>query len=167
MILRALTLWPEWAWAVCHLGKDVENRPERAARMVLNVVEGEGGWLAIHAGKHVGGRPTLGGLDRAMEAFAQTPARAGWQIEGLSTDGYLHARGTYGPIAAPLHRSAIVAVARVRRGDPASPWANRGLAQIGLYNVHALHTPVLCSGKQGFWTVPPTVAATIYAQVIP
>ena len=29
MILHALTLWPEWAWAVCHLGKDVENRPEQ------------------------------------------------------------------------------------------------------------------------------------------
>lgn len=24
--LRALTLWPEWAYAVCHLGKNIENR---------------------------------------------------------------------------------------------------------------------------------------------
>lgn len=165
MILRALTLWPEWAWAVCHLGKDVENRPERIARMVLTVV-GDG-WLAIHAGKHVGGRPTLSSFDRALEAFAPTPARAGWQIEGLSTDGYLHARGVHGPIAEPLHRSAIVAVARVRRGDPASPWANRGLAQIGLCSVHTLHTPIPCPGKQGLWTVPPELAATVCAQVTP
>ena len=165
MILRALTLWPEWAWAVCHLGKDVENRSPGMARVVRNTV-GDG-WLAIHAGKHIGGRPSLRGSDGAWQAFAHCAAPAGWQIQGQGADGYLHAHGKLGSRAAPLYRAAIVAVARVSFPPPPSLWANSGLAQIGLYDVRTLPSPVPCSGKQGLWTVPADLSERVLAQVTP
>lgn len=172
MTLHALTLWPEWAWAVCHLGesrparaaqlvldtvgdgrlappagRDVKSRPARAAQMVLDTV-GDG-WLAIHAGAHRDGCPPLHSYLGSAAARA-IAARA----HGLSR-------------APPLHRSAIVAVARVGAPPSASPWGNADLAQLGLHNVRTLPSPIPCSRKQGLWTVPPELAATIYAQVTP
>ena len=68
--LRALTLWPEWAWAVCHLGKNVENRSWPIPRGMV------GETIAIHAGARFGGReipPAHAAGEIGAVAFA-----AGW-----------------------------------------------------------------------------------------
>lgn len=164
--LRALTLYPEWAWASCHLGKDVENRPERVAKMVLNVV-GDG-WLAIHAGQAVGGRESERLAQTSMDAVRKAADAAGWVTLRL---GGSIAISHIGEECAVLHRwitrSAIVALTRVGPGDPDSPWAVSGQAQIGLRDLFVLPEPVPCGGKQGLWTVPDDVAERVFAQVKP
>lgn len=45
----ALTLWPEWAYAVAHLGKDVENRSWPPPQTVIRKR------IAIHGGASIGG----------------------------------------------------------------------------------------------------------------
>lgn len=151
MILRAITLWPEWAWAICHLGKDVENRPARVARVVLSTV-GDG-WLAIHAGKHIGGRPGAVALHDGVHSLRYMAARAGVEIPSTRVRD--------------VPTSAIVAVARVKRGNPGSGWAVPGEGHIGLYDVRTLPSPVPCSGKQGLWTVPADLSERVLAQVTP
>lgn len=44
--MKALTLWPEWLFAVLYLGKRVENRPRRPAFYGLH----PGDWLAWNDG---------------------------------------------------------------------------------------------------------------------
>ncbi len=45
--IKALSIRQPWAWAIFHAGKDVENRPERIARMAGSLV---GQRIYIHAG---------------------------------------------------------------------------------------------------------------------
>lgn len=170
-LLRALTLHPEWAWASCYLGKGDENRPPRVAKMVLNVI-GDG-WLAIHAGKYVGGRAKWLAHREGIDALEDMAHRAGWVPRCLRPGEHglrfalrpdLH--GLRAPIVtAPLVTSAIVALTRVRPGNPDSPWAVPGQAQIGLRDLFVLPEPVPCSGKQGLWTVSDAVAVKVYAQL--
>lgn len=168
--LRALTLHPEWAWAICHLDKRVENRPERVARMVLNVV-GDG-WLAIHAGKHYGGRAGNASKWRALNVLIDRARYAGW---GFTDQPCLKRHDFYridpwrcGVRYMPsedLAKSSIVALTRVCRGDPDSPWSVPGQAQIGLRDLFVLPEPVPCGGKQGLWTVSDDVAERVLSQV--
>ena len=58
--LRALTLWPEWAWAIHHLDKRVENRG-------WPIPAGE--WFALHAGKS----PTGPGARPSCAPWPPTP----------------------------------------------------------------------------------------------
>lgn len=155
--LRALTLHPEWAWAICHLDKRVENRPERVARMVLNVV-GDG-WLAIHAGKHYAGRPGIRSGREGVGAVVKVAHAAGWPAKGDSLPPTT--RVSFDPVP----KSAIVALTRVSRGDPDSPWSVPGQAQIGLRDLFVLPEPVPCGGKQGLWTVSDDVAERVLAQL--
>lgn len=46
----AITLWPEWAYAVAHLGKNIENRTWEPPDGLL------GQMIAIHGGVSIGGR---------------------------------------------------------------------------------------------------------------
>lgn len=34
--MKALTVWPEWAWAIVHAGKNVENRTWAPGQMLLS-----------------------------------------------------------------------------------------------------------------------------------
>ena len=45
--VKALSIRQPWAWAILHAGKDVENRPERIARMAEKLI---GQRIYIHAG---------------------------------------------------------------------------------------------------------------------
>ena len=71
--LLALTLWPEWAYAITHLGKDVENRDWERLPTWLT-----GRYLAIHAGAHIGGGRRRWRRRRALTPSPSWPgARAG------------------------------------------------------------------------------------------
>lgn len=48
--VKALTLWAPWAWAITHLGKTVENRPNSSTWRNGGGRKLIGSWLLIHAG---------------------------------------------------------------------------------------------------------------------
>jgi hypothetical protein len=135
--LRALTLWQPWAYAVAHLGKDVENRTWKPWPSVI------GTRIAIHAAAKV---------DQVAERDA-----AGFICH--RTTGVL-------PLHLDLPRAAIVATARVTGvvTESADPWFV-GPYGWKLDEVIALPTPVPCRGAQGLWIVPPDVAAQVFEQV--
>jgi len=82
--MKALTLWPEWAWAVCCLFKRVENRGYKPPASDI------GAPLMIHAGKYIGGRPTsLKEIDRAMEIVCLTAKENGWHYSKRDRGDYV------------------------------------------------------------------------------
>lgn len=155
--LRALTLWPEWAWAIVNLDKRVENRDWMIP---------EGQWFALHAGKHIGGRPGVRATCEGIDSLVEMAQRAGWSVRGTAhTSEFI--RAVDGKTAVWKHfdvpTSAIVGFFRVTsqdapgRGDVSGwrvpdAWGNR-------LDFRPLLRPVPCSGAQGLWTVPPAVAA--------
>lgn len=155
---RALTLWPEWAWAICDpvCRKDRENRLwEPPANLI-------GDWLAIHAGKHIGGRPgdvalQEGLLDlRQMAENVADDRGESWEIPVCSD------------LIPQIATSAVVAVVKVpwfEYGEEAG-WYN-GKPSYGwvLANLQILPEPVKCKGAQGLWWLPDDVLAQVRAQL--
>lgn len=140
--LRALTLTPEWAWAVCHLDKRVENRTWPAPAHII------GKRIAIHAGKAA---PDWQGV-HLMAGCAR------WKVDryaGLFTKpglNRLHPRGrelTRGFIVATAIVSGCRAVdQRDAVGWEAGPWC------WDLADVRVLPRPMECKGALGLWRVP-------------
>lgn len=137
----ALTLWPEWAYAIAHLGKRVENRTWSRPSLV-------GQWLCIHGGQHIGGH-------------RQSDQGAGDVAEVLSIARRAGAIGSYDRAALFHHlqmarncEGKIVAVAKVtgftRSSD--SPWFF-GPWGWELDEVRVLPDPVPIKGSQGIWLV--------------
>jgi hypothetical protein len=162
--MRALTLHPEWAHAIAHLGKRIENRPWKPPEKLL------GERIAIHAGKSVGGRP---GFPAMLDGCRAVAARDPLTVFALEAgEAYL---GT--PLRMRLiETSAIIATARLdgwsdaegraelpaeatppdawRWGDPTSPfWWH--LSDVRLV------VPVPCRGSLGLWTVPEDVVGRL------
>lgn len=151
--LRALTLHPEWAWAICYLGKRIENRSWRRESL-------RGKTLAIHGGRLIGGDSdqTLWRCDvQLMLQHART--RCGCQADlGV------------GPISVKRildEGRGIVALARVADFVTASQsgWFVGPIGWV-LEDVRVLCEPVPCAGAQGVWTVPCDVAARAQAAVV-
>lgn len=154
---RALTLWPEWAWAISHLGKNRENRSWAPPDDMI------GDWLAIHAGAYVGGRPGdsavlegLNDLRNTVECIAEEEG------SGLSLPYYAE-------LIPQITTGAVVAVCRVtgveRSVEPAG-WYN-GEPNVGwkLEQVRVLETPVRCKGAQGLWVLPHDVLVKVREQL--
>lgn len=146
--LRALTLTPEWAWAVCHLGRRVENRTWAPPRAIV------GQRIAIHAGK---ARPDWDAVDLMAGC-------AGWRVQR-----YAHVYERPGERlvfpGAKLTRGAIVATALLRGAREVSQRAAVGW-ECGpwcwdLDDVQVLSTPVPCTGALGLWRVSAEVAALV------
>lgn len=154
--MRALTLWPEWAWMVAHCGKDVENRGWGPPPWIL------GHRLAIHAGRNVGGKPGAAAYREGTDAVRGMAARAGLDPSPLAD--WLN----------DLHRglsnatSAILAVATIS-APPAvgssSGWAVPGANHWILGDVVVLPEPVRCRGAQGLWVLPRDVEAAVLSQM--
>jgi len=73
-VTRALTLWPEWAYAIVHLGKRVENRgwpPPRDLRR-----------FCVHAGKQIGGSSSARDVRGSIAEVLQVASDAGCRWEG-------------------------------------------------------------------------------------
>jgi hypothetical protein len=143
----AITLWPEWAWAIAHFGKDVENRSWPPPPFII------GKRIAIHAGKHIGGKPKdqLDGLQDLLEMTEF----AGKELPVFSD------------LIPIIKTSAIVAVVKVvgciRTGE-AEGWYNGALGW-KLADVQTLPEPVECKGMQGLWTLPDDVLAKVRQQL--
>ena len=127
-----------------------------------------GPWFAMHAGKHIGGRP---GNEGALGDMIATAREAGWHAT-VWHDDVLLSRGegddcrTIRLHPARIVTSAIVAMMRVTRvayRGVGGPW--RFPDQFGWYvDVRPLPRPVPCKGAQGLWTVPDDVSAQVLAQ---
>lgn len=167
-MMRALTLWPEWAWAIHNLDKRVENRTWR-------IPTGE--WFALHAGKCIGGRP---GLEAACDADADVrfmARAAGWSVTytagNIKTSRAMFQQGSrhidWNVLESPT--SSILGLFRVTRHD------GPGRGDLGGWRVpdavgnvldyQPLTTPVPCKGAQGLWTVPADVEAIVRREWAP
>lgn len=160
--MKALTLYPEWAFAVAHLGKRVENRTWCPPPGLLRV----GDQLAIHGGAAFGGTSTrigVGGkvpsawLD-AVRDMVTMARRAGAPMpERITMRRLIEAA-----------QGKIVAVARFG-GTPTSvndPWFVGPVGWL-LEDVQVLRQPVACKGAQGLWDLPPAVLAQVADQLGP
>jgi hypothetical protein len=151
--LRALTLWPEWAWAITQLGKDVENRDWRPNRTIL----APGDWLAIHAGAVLGGGvPSRKATEAALQKVAET---------------YCFATGfkLLPELATKPTLSAIVALVRYSGADGANPggWAVPGAYHWRWDRMIVLATPIPCRGERDLWPVPEAIVAQILPHLPP
>ena len=149
-VVKALTLYPEWAWAICELGKRIENRTWIAERM-------KGQLLAIHGGKNIGGHARRGDwhLDIADVLAQKTGRRDASRAE--------MARGVE---AAQKHAGAIVAVARVVgfAQESSDRWFVGPYGWL-LDDVRVLARPVPMKGAMGLWEVPAAAEVDIRAQL--
>lgn len=145
--MRALTVHPEWAWAIAHAGKWVENRTWFPPDALI------GERIAIHGGARIRD------LDRAIETARET---------GLSA----HQVGDAGAVVIDgrttlVWRSAIVATAVLHSVSAevlGTPWQVPGHLAWILTEVQTLPKPVSCTGRLGLWRLPEDIAARI-AQV--
>jgi len=74
--MKAITLWPEWCWAIRQLGKNVENRSWRPPD-TLRIGES----IAIHAGASFGGKTGESKTwSRIFDPIAGIAQRSCWNI---------------------------------------------------------------------------------------
>jgi len=170
--MKALTLWPEWAWAVSRLGKNVENRPRRT-KMEPGTV------FAIHAGASWGGSDT--GYKRLDEVFApvdETARRAGWRIGVHLARNVVQGYNINAPLTfedslfADVHTRAVVAVARFGgllepgRDDPEKwPWWDQQYHGYILSEIFVLPHAVASLGQQGFWNLKEVPEERVQRQI--
>ncbi len=147
---RALTLWPEWAWAIHALDKRVENRHWRIPR----------GWVAIHAGAYLGGRPSAPAVLEAMRALGLMSWRAGWRLDA-GAHFVKEGREVDVPLLAAWPRSAILGIAHFDGAIERGGWAAPGALANHLDEYLPLDTPLPCRGAQGLWPVPVEYAPTL------
>lgn len=149
--MMALTLRPQWAYAVARLGKDIENRSwPLPSRM-------HGKRIAIHAAVSA---PTRAEMREYVRLTKFETLRNDWKWHEHSIDGM---------------RGAIVALATVWPMTPQSAMPEEVYWTIGgskwelpeyayqwaLTDVGPLTTPLPCRGSQGFWRVPADVERLI------
>lgn len=187
--MRALTLWPEWAWSVCHLGNDVENRGYPIPDKLV------GHRIGIHAGVTVGGGNKQA-AERSLLHLEDVARGAGWTADRINEgppwrletvaivfkmngeEFVLDVKRWWG-IRHKLYRGCIVATAVLRgfvfhdigynqRGNSNhiidSPWSEEGSYSWKLDDMILLSSPVACRGQQRLWTVPQDVEVILRRQ---
>lgn len=156
-VTRALSVWPEWPWAMIHLDKDLENRGQDIPRTMRGVR------FALHAGAHIGGRPGKNARIDGIAGMLQTAAESAlWSVcPARDPDGHSYVALTKGDKvvkldAAKIVTSAIVATVVVREtlrpmDRPKRAWHVPGQWGWQLADLQVLETPIPCGGMQGFW----------------
>ena len=142
----ALTLKHPWPFAVCHMGKRIENRSWLPGARLS-----EGEWFFIH-----GGRVPMG---EALEDLADIGR---WLLRTYGVPPGWNDVKLFEVVAC----KGLVAAARfggaVTKHD--SPWFEGPYGWV-LSEVVVLPEPVPCKGAQGLWTVPPEPLAAARAQL--
>lgn len=166
--MKAITLWPEWAWAICNLGKDVENRTWKPPRTL-----GIGDRFCIHAGQSIGGENTTNRdrIRNSMENMIEISSKSNWQG---SSDGHsISMKNNEKQISIRkkinnINKGFIVAVVTLEDilvpgyADPSKNlWWAGGVYGWKLSGVKVLPLPVRCMGKQGLWDVETNVITKV------
>jgi len=170
--MKALTLWPEWAWAILYLGKRWENRPRLPEFYGMRA----GDWFCLHAGCSA---PTVDRIEAL--GFMARAAGVTSRVSMVNNDFgrvYGQQRFIYQDqprrlsVSAPWREpwmplGAIVAVCKlgVLRHGSDEPWCSENSWNWELAQVLSLGVPVACKGHQGGWNVPPDVLAQVLPQV--
>lgn len=160
----AITLWPEWAWAICYLDKRIENRRWFPFTRHINTR------ICIHAGANIGGKPGYVNAEDGFDDVAYMAEGAGWYVR--TSPGMVHKKEVYyasftkdeetvdiSTLTVP--RKSIVAVATLTGAHKPvisnfrkmPPWAVSGQYHWYLKDVDVLDEPIECRGAQLFWEV--------------
>jgi len=149
---HALTLWPEWAWAIEALDKRVENRtwalPPR--------------WIGQRVYLHAGAYPGDAAHRRRLGGVREMAARAGWTETGFSLGDYTgpmrHVDGTTAPaLCQGMRAGALIGILHLTACDAPHEgdlggW--RAPDQFGWrFEFEPIAKPVAARGALGFWRV--------------
>lgn len=173
--MKAITLYPEWAWAVCNLGKDIENRRYEPSKGMI------GSTIAIHAGLQVAGKSSSVDIrKRAMNEISNMAKKAMWDARYAKDEDRYYFRNVSNGAEVDLDEDditlgAIVAVAKLDRCDFAhigyremdigtrkerietrkysEGWSAPGLYGWALSDIFVLDNPVKCRGNQRIWNL--------------
>ncbi len=165
--MKAITVYPEWAWAKVRLDKRVENRTWKPSPEMI------GQYVAIHAGMAIGGHK----LDQGVMNLVEKAKEAGW-IVSLWNLGKKHYRISFSrpgemgkkevTIPDDLSIGAVVAIAKL--GDVTmggeERWSVEEQYQWHWDDVIQLPEPILCKGRLRLWKVPVSIEAEILKQVV-
>lgn len=143
--MYALTLTPEWAYAVCHLGKRTENRTWYPPESQLRA----GDWFAIHSGKPP--KTLRGRVEMLQDAIAIANK---------------HGKASkFGVTSAEVFKYGIVALARyagrIEKADFEGRYCDawwEGPCGWMLSEVRVLQSVIPIEGRQKLWKVPEDVA---------
>ncbi len=154
---HAITLWPEWAFAITHMDKRIENRSWAPPQELY--VDRK---VAIHAGRSIGGGKTYKKFLAGIEALAYSAELAGWErhtwinlpekkdvICELSKSGK-----NICLCNANIPKSAIVALVEIvkcERLHDYENWYEPNSVAWRLSSISVLPDPVVSRGDRGFW----------------
>lgn len=166
--MKALTLRHPWPFAICHLGKRIENRP-RAWRCLI------GQRFAIHGGAEPRGKHwslhcqqceelvDRFGIPVGFDSFSRTALGAALQhIVDRNLD---ELRKVLTPRVMVMEGIVATAICHEIVTESDDPWFE-GPNGIVLRDVIVLPTPIPCKGAQGLWTVPADVLAQIESEAV-
>ena len=173
--MQAITVRPHWAFAMLALGKRIENRDFFPTAMI-------GQRIALHAGKHVGGSPSMPATMRGFRELACDMIGADylaapvWFKREEPFLAWQHLRECKAKSSHILRdddcpKSVVFATARIETFEGkipdgyAPPWAQGGKHWWHLAGFKALARPIPCDGKQGVWRLPDDVAAQVAEQM--
>jgi len=159
--MLALTLYPEWAWAITHLDKRIENRSWKP----INLKPGDR--LAIHSGKALkGGIAALDRIDKMVVMAEQN----GWDVEydpfdGKTKDEWKHPlyfskttkydlQQSHVFSAKQISTSSIVATVQFDGFVFGGPWYVPGSIGWSFSDVVVFTNPIEVKGKPGLWDYP-------------
>lgn len=135
--MRALTLKHPWPWAICRLGKRIENRTWAPSQGLLK----QGEWFAIHAG--------------------QIPRRRDYSAAFNLADELTELHGFEISATKGIFQTGIVAVTKfggvVR--ESSDPWFDGPVGWL-LSRIFVC-APIKISGKQGLWLLPDSISETL------
>ena len=138
--MKALTLHPEWAHAIAHLGKRTENRTWRPPEAMI------GRRIAIHAGASIAGGRGREAADIVLNTISRIAGT--WVCAG------------------DVRCRAIVATATIASADDdhRTPWDATGQWHWRLSGVVTLSTPVpVARGRLGLWRLDSDTEAAVIA----
>jgi hypothetical protein len=154
--MKALTLYPEWAWAILHLDKRVENRSKALPKGMA------GQLVALHAGKHIGGKKGHPSHMRGINNLRGVASWAGWKPgpPGAEWRTFSRQETRVNMQDFPMHTSSIVAF--IRFGLSVRPdtgdltgWRVPDCHGWPIVEVMRLKEPVpVDRGALGFWEIP-------------
>jgi hypothetical protein len=172
--MKSLTIWPEWCFAMIHLGKRIENRVWRPSDEMI------GQRFALHAGAHIGGRKGQVATRTGIRDVKMMASEAGWSciLKSKSIDffkgtcwcaemywGSDHKSESSGS-SKPIIKGAIVGTAildKVTFGDK-PPWGVLGQYHWHLKDLIVFPEPIKAVGKQKLWNLGEEQEAEVILQ---
>lgn len=166
--MKALTIYPEWCFAITQMDKRIENRTWNPFISIINQR------VALHAGSRIGGKE--GWLGEPFTKVSLSAMQAGWKVHRLyekdkiicfdfEKDGKIVSLNPDNVV-----KKAIVAVATVTGASESTikeppPWGITGHKHWHLVDVDVLPEPIIIPGFQGLWNVPKPIVEQINAQL--